>query len=110
VIPSTSLLPVGRTDNTTSLNLPFLQSWVREQFGDLIGAHTAIEGVARLLEQCGQFAESIITRGSRDIRKELTDVLLVLLCLAEKEGIDLERTMRHDLLGRRAGDYMVERK
>lgn len=94
---------------SSGLTLHALQGWVREQFGELIEHHASIEGVARLLEQCGQLAESIITRGSRDTRKELNDVLLVLLCLAEKEGINLEGAVRHDLLRRRAGDYVAEK-
>lgn len=83
---------------------------MREQFGELVEHHTSIEGVARLLEQCGQLAEAIITRGSRDTRKELNDVLLVLLCLAEKEGIDLEQAARRDLVGRRASDYVAAKE
>jgi NTP pyrophosphatase (non-canonical NTP hydrolase) len=83
-----------------------LQALIGDRFNTIIEAHSSEYGIARLLEQSGQLAESLITRGSRDVRKEIGDVLLVLVCIASKERIDLESLVRHDLLRRKEGYYL----
>ncbi len=92
---------------TPTLSLNETQQWIASKFADLIDANSSDHGLARLLEQSGQLAEALISRGSRSVQKEMVDVLLVLICIANKEGIDLEHAIHHDLMRRDPKHYMA---
>lgn len=75
-----------------------LQTWVRDNFGAALDPLSTDYGVARLLVQTGQLAESLLHH--RDADKELADVLLVVLALANRAGVDLDATLRKALFER----------
>jgi len=75
-----------------------LQSWARENFGAAIEPLPLDYGVARLLVQTGQLGEAVL-RG-QDVDKEISDVVFVLLALANRSEIDLDEAL---------GRYLVER-
>ncbi len=80
------------------MDIAKLQSWTRENFGAAIEPLPLDYGVARLLVQTGQLGEAVL-RG-QDVDKEISDVVFVLLALANRSGVDLDAAL---------GRYLVER-
>lgn len=80
------------------MDIAKLQSWARENFGAAIEPLSLEYGVARLLVQTGQLGEAVL-RG-QDVGKEISDVVFVLLALANRSGVDLDAAL---------GRYLVER-
>ncbi|HFE47298.1 MAG TPA: hypothetical protein ENK31_01325 [Nannocystis exedens] len=80
------------------MEIATLQKWVAEQFGDKINELSLDYGVARLLVQSGQLGEAVLKE--KDVDKEIVDVLLVLLSLASRGGVDLEDAAKRYLYER----------
>ena len=86
------------------MDLDKLQAWAKEHFGDKIGALSLDYGVARLLVQSGQLGEAVLAE--KDVDKEIVDVLLVLIGLANRCGIDLGEASRRYLYERSPAEIL----
>lgn len=80
------------------MDIARLQSWARDKFGAVIEPLPLDYGVARLLVQAGQLGEAVLH--GQDIDKEISDVVFVLLALANRSGVDLDAALSR---------YLVER-
>lgn len=81
------------------MELAKIQDWAREHFGERTQELTLDYGVARLLVQAGQLGEAVLQQG-KDLDKEIVDVLLVLVAVANRCGIDLEVSVQRYLYER----------
>lgn len=81
------------------MELGKVQNWAREQLGEQTQELTLDYGVARLLIQAGQLGEAVI-KGRQEVDKEIVDVLLVLVAVANRRGIDLEAAVQRYLFER----------
>lgn len=75
-----------------------LQTWAKDNFSAALDPLPTDYGVARLLVQTGQLAEAVLH--NRDVDKELADVVFVLLALANRAGVDLDKTLEKALFER----------
>ncbi len=75
-----------------------LQAWAKEHFGEKIGGLSLDYGVARLLVQTGQLGEAVLKQ--KDVDKEIVDVLMVLIGLANRCEVDLGDAARRYLYER----------
>jgi NTP pyrophosphatase (non-canonical NTP hydrolase) len=80
------------------MEISTLQAWAQEHFGERLADLSLDYGVARLLVQVGQLGDAAIKQ--KDVDKELTDVLFVLLALANRSGVDLQRAAQRYLYER----------
>mgnify|MGYP000597805934 CR=1 FL=1 len=83
-----------------------LQTWAKDNFGAALDPLSTDYGVARLLVQTGQLAESLLHK--RDVDKEIADVVFVLLALANRAGVDLDATL-HQALFERSPQEILDR-
>lgn len=82
------------------------QSWVRTEFSSYVDPMSSSQVLAFLLEQSGQLAQAVIHDDADTQGRELADVLLVLVSLANKQGVDLQAAIQSRLLDRGAEEVM----
>jgi NTP pyrophosphatase (non-canonical NTP hydrolase) len=75
-----------------------LQNWAKDNFGAALDPLSTDYGVARLLVQAGQLGDAALQ--NRNVDKELADVMFVLLALANRAGVDLDKTLTQTLFER----------
>lgn len=82
-----------------------LQSWAKDNFGAALDPLSTDYGVARLLVQVGQLGQAALNNHS-NVDKEFADVVFVLLALANRAGVDLDKTLQQALFERSPQDIL----
>lgn len=82
-----------------------LQTWAKDNFSAALDPLSTDYGVARLLIQTGQLAQAALQE--RNVDKELADVVFVLLALANRAGVDLDKTLQQALFERSPQDILA---
>ncbi len=93
-------------DNSLTLNeaQQLVDKWIRS-FG--VRYFSELTNLAQLMEEVGELSRIIsrtygeqsfkVSESPTDLSDELSDVLFVLICLANQTGVDLEQALRNNL-------------
>ncbi len=73
-----------------------LQTLIKERFGNKVEGLSLDYGVARLLVQAGQLGEAVVHGG--DVGKELSDVVFVMLNIANRRNVDIQAAINTHLV------------
>ncbi len=82
------------------------QAWVRDEFGDPINRIPAEHQLAFLLEQSGQLAQAVIHADRAGMEKEIAEVILAVVGVANKHGIDVAESLKSHLTSKTAGEIL----
>ena len=93
-----------------------VDEWIRS-FG--VRYFSELTNLAQLMEEVGELSRVISRRygeqsfkageSAADLSDELSDVLFVLICLANQTGVDLEQALRDNLLKKTQRDALRHR-
>lgn len=88
------------------MELEVLQKWEAENTQKLLEGKSREFLLAILLEQAGQLAEAIIHKDGTTTEKEVADVLLSLVCIANNQGVDMSGAAEKHIVSRTGEDFV----